>query len=178
MIQGLGLSLPASWLSTIGWALVWLALMLAFSPLADRIATRLVARPPNLGAFRMLQQSRARLVLGIVVAWALGGFLEELVFRGIVLRWIDALLSVRLAGPVAAGIAVCAAAAGAGFVHSYQGPRAVIVVTQLSVLFGLLFVLSGFDLWTVILCHGLYDTVAFVRFATGRSRDSRLHGNP
>jgi membrane protease YdiL (CAAX protease family) len=176
-MQGLGLGFPESWISTIGWALAWLVLMLAFSPLADRIATRLVARPPTLGAFRMLQQSRARLVLGIVVAWVLGGFLEELVFRGIVLRWTKALVSHWFVEPLATGIAICTAAAGAGLIHLYQGPRAAIVVTQLSVLFGLLFVVGGYNLWAVILCHGLYDTIAFVRFATGRSRYSKLDGD-
>ncbi len=173
MMQELGLGLPASWLSTVGLAVVWLGLMLALSPMADRIATRLVARPPTLGAFRVLQQSRSRLVLGIVVAWVLGGFLEEAVFRGILLQSIRAALSPRLVGPMPTAVAVCAAAAAAGLVHLYQGPRAAIIVAQLSVLFGLLFVVSGYNLWTVVLCHGLYDTIAFIRFATKRSRYSK-----
>lgn len=168
--QALGLSIPASWLSTIGFAVAWLALMLAYSPLADRVATRWVAKAPTLGAFRVLQESRSKLFVGIVVAWVLGGFLEELAFRGIVLRSFEGLLSSRLAAPMAAGIAVCIAAAGAGLIHLYQGLRAVITVTQLSLLFGLLFVVSGYNLWAVILCHGLYDTVAFVRFAKKKSK--------
>jgi len=155
-------------------AVAWLALMLAYSPLADWVATRWVDQPPTLGAFRMLQQSRAKLAAGIVVAWVLGGFLEELVFRGIILRSTRALVSARLVEPMATGIAVCTAAVGAGLLHLYQGPRAAIVVTQLSVLFGLLFVVSGYNLWTVILCHGLYDSIAFVRFANRKSRYSEL----
>jgi hypothetical protein len=47
--------------------------------------------------------------------------------------------------------------------------------SQLSVLFGLLFVVSGDNLWAVILCRGLYDTVAFVRFANKSSKYSRLN---
>ena len=50
--------------------------------------------------------------------------------------------------------------------HLYQGPRATVIVTQLSVMFGVLFVVSGYNLWAVILCHGMYDTVAFIRFAS------------
>jgi len=56
----------------------------------------------------------------------------------------------------------------------YLGPRAMVIVTQLSALFGVLFVVSGHDLWTVILCHGLYDPVAVVRFAGKKSKYSRL----
>lgn len=148
--------------------------MLAYSPLADRIATRLVARSPSLGAFRALQQSTAKLLLGIVIAWILGGFLEEIAFRGLVLSSIERLFSAALAAPLAAGIAIVAAALGAGIVHLYQGLRAAIIVTQLSIFFGLLFVLSGHDLWAVIICHGLYDTIAFVRFARRKSRYAKL----
>ena len=116
-------------------------------------------------------------MIGILVAWVLGGFLEELIFRGIILQSIEALLSAWLVTRMATGIAVCAAAAGAGLVHLYQGLRAAIIVTQLSVLFGLLFVVSGYNLWAVILCHGLYDTIAFVRFANKKSKYSRLDGD-
>jgi CAAX protease family protein len=173
----LGLGTPVSWLWTVGLAVAWLALMLAYSPLADRLATRWVDKPPNLNAFRALQQSRIKLLIGIVVAWVLGGFLEELVFRGIVLQSIEVSLSAWLIAPIAAGAAVCAAAAGAGVVHLYQGLRAAIIITHLSVLFGLLFVVSGHNLWAVILCHGLYDTIAFVRFANKKSRYSTLEGD-
>ena len=174
--RDLGLSSSASWLSTIGFAVVWMALMLALSPVADRIATRWVARSPNLGTFRALQQSTAKLLIGIVVAWILGGFFEELIFRGIVLQSIEGLMSSWLAVPIATALAIVAAALGAGVIHLYQGLRAAIIITQLSVLFGLLFVVSGHNLWAVILCHGLYNTVAFVRFAAGKSRYSRLDG--
>jgi len=173
-MRALGLDAPVSWLSTIGLAVAWLALLLAYSPLADRIATRWVTKPPHLAAFRALQQSRARLLLGIVVAWILGGFLEELVFRGIVLQVIEAALSTRLVDAIATSIAVCAAALGAGVMHLYQGLRAAIIITQLSVLFGVLFVVTGYNLWTMILCHGLYDTIAFIRFATKKSKYAGL----
>jgi uncharacterized protein len=173
-IQQLGLSTSVSWLGTAGFAVAWLALMIAYSPLADRLATRWIDKAPNLNAFRALQESRIKLVIGIVVAWVLGGFLEELIFRGIVLQSVEALASRALAAPIAVSLAVCAAAVGAGLVHLYQGLRAAIILTQLSILFGLLFVVSGHNLWAVMLCHGLYDTVAFIRFAGKKSKYSKL----
>lgn len=172
--HSLGFSRPYSWPWTITLAVGWLILMLAYSPIADRIATRLVAAPPTLTAFRALQQSKAKLVLGIVVAWFLGGFLEEIFLRGIILQSVRSLLTPRLSAPLAAGIAILAAAAVAALLHLYQGRRAVIIITQLSILFGLLFVLSDSNPWTVILCHGLYDTIAFIRFATKKSKYAQL----
>jgi membrane protease YdiL (CAAX protease family) len=170
----LGLALPSSWLPTLLFALAWLALMLAYSPLADWLASRLVKRPPTLEAFRAIQQSMAALIVGIVVAFVLGGILEELVARGIVLRSLATALAPWLGAPVAAGFAVCIAAVGAGIMHLYQGPRAVVIITQLSMLFGVLFVVSGYDLWAVMLCHGLYDAIAFIRFANKKSKYAQL----
>jgi hypothetical protein len=162
---------PNLWIA--GLTLVWLLLMLALSPLADRIATALVAAPPNLGAFKAIQQSRTKLLIGIAVAWLLGGLLEELVFRGLVLRAVEAGAMAWLPAPAATGVAIGAAALGARVIHLYQGPRAALIILQLSMLFGLLFVLSGYNLWSVVVCHGLYDTVAFIRFAMGRSKYSK-----
>jgi membrane protease YdiL (CAAX protease family) len=173
-LDELGLGSAHSWLSTIGFALVWLGMMVAYSPLADWLATRWVDKPPTLESFRVIQQSTGKLIAGIVVAWLLGGVLEELVFRGIVLKSVESLLTAWLIEPIAAGVAVCIAASGAGLIHFYQGPRATIIVTQLSVLFGVLFVISGYNLWAVMLCHGLYDTIAFVRFANKKSKYANL----
>jgi membrane protease YdiL (CAAX protease family) len=172
--SAISLVLPNSWFATIGWAAAWTALMLAYSPVADRLATKLFAAPPGLGAFRAIQQSKLKLVLGIIVAWVLGGFLEEVVFRGVVVRAVESALAPLLSRGIATGTAVVVAAIGAGIVHWYQGPRAMVIIVQLSVLFGVLFVASGYDLWAAILCHGLYDTIAFVRFASGKSRYAKV----
>jgi membrane protease YdiL (CAAX protease family) len=173
----LGLAIPSRPLVTIGLVLVWLALMLAYSPLADSLATRWFAKPPTLQSFRAIQQSTVKLVAGILVAWVLGGILEELAFRGIVLRSIALWLAAGLGVPLAALVAVWVAAFGAGVIHFYQGPRAVAIIVQLSVLFGGLFVISGYNLWAVMLCHGLYDTVAFIRFGNKKSKYSNLEGD-
>jgi len=41
MMQELGLDPSISWLSTAMWSTTWLALMLAYTPLADMLAARL-----------------------------------------------------------------------------------------------------------------------------------------
>lgn len=172
----LGLSRPDSWLTTVGVAVAWVAIMVTYSPVADRLATRWFAKPPTLDAFRAVQESKSKLIAGIVVAWILGGFLEELVFRGVVLQSVESFLAAWFAKPMATAFAVVVAALGAGIAHLYQGPRAAIIVTQISILFGVLFVVSGYNLWSVVLCHGCYDTIAFVRFASRKSKYSNLDG--
>ena len=173
----LGLATDRSWLLTVGFALAGLVVMLAYSPLADWLASRLFAKPPTLEVFGGIQHSTVKLIAGIAAAWVLGGILEELIARGIVLQAIEVLVTPGLIPPVATGLAVCIAALGAGAMHIYQGPRAVVIITQLSILFGVLFVVSGYNLWAVMICHGLYDTIAFVRFANKQSKYSHLEYN-
>lgn len=177
MLSELGLRIPNSWWPTIGFAVAWCGLMIAYSPLADRLATRLVAKQPTLESFRAIQESKMKLIAGIILAWILGGILEELILRGVVLKSVESFLVSMASQPIATIVAICVAAVGAGLLHFYQGPRAMIIVTQLSVLFGVLFVISGYNLWAVMLCHGLYDTVAFIRFANKKSKYSDLARN-
>ena len=167
------LTMTPSWALTAA-AVIWALLMLALTPTADWIASRWIDQPPKLEVFRHLQQSRLKLVIGIAIAWVLGAFLEELVFRGVVQQWLEQSLVTALPPLGATAVAVLVAAIGAGVLHLYQGVRAAVIITQLSVLFGVLFVLSGRNLWSVFLCHGVYDTVAFIRFANKQSKYSQL----
>lgn len=168
----LGLVAPRAWPLALALSVGWTALMLLLTPVADRIATAVFAKPPNLGIFRGIQESRLQLVAGIVFAWVAGGFLEELALRGIVLNGVVGLLSHALPYLVALAHGVLIAAAGAFILHLYQGLRAAFIVAQLSVLFGVLYGLAGHSLWPVVLTHGLYDTVAFIRFAARSSKYS------
>jgi len=175
VLSDVGLALPSSWSVAIAWAAAWTALMLAYSPFADWMATKLFVAPPTLGAFRAIQGIEGQTLDRIVVAWLLGGFLEELVFRGIVLRAIELGLAPLAPHVIATSAAVVVAAIGAALVHWHEGPRAMVIIMQLSVLFGVLFVVSGHDLWAAMICHGSYDTIAFIRFASGKSRYAKLH---
>ena len=172
----LGLSPPRSWLQVLGYGGAGAVLAAVYSPLANRFAALLVKEPLNLEAFRPIRSSLAKLAAGIIFAWIFGGVLEEIVVRGIVLKSAVTLLGGWLVPPAAIGIAVVIAGTGAGVMHLYQGKRAVIIITQLSVLFGILFVITGYNLWAVMLCHALFDTIAFIKFArkpSGKTRDMR-----
>jgi hypothetical protein len=39
---------------------------------------------------------------------------------------------------------------------------------------GVVYLVAGQDLLAVILCHGAFDTIAFIRFARGTSRYAHL----
>jgi hypothetical protein len=98
---------------------------------------------PALGVFHGLRQSTGKLILGIDIACLLDGFLEELLPRGVTDPPIADPLSSWIGTPVAFAAAICMAAILAGVIHLYQGLRAAIIITQLSVLFGVLFVVRA-----------------------------------
>lgn len=98
--------------------------------------------------------------------------------RGLLLNAAERGLAAWLQVPLAAAVAVALAAGGAGVLHLYQGPRAAVIISQLSVLFGLLFVISGHNLWALMLCHGAYDTIAFVRFGVKTLKYAKPEGPP
>jgi hypothetical protein len=50
-----------------------------------------------------------------------------------------------------------------------------VIIMQLSVLFGVLFVVSGHNICAAILCHGSCAAIAFVRLASGKSRYVKFH---
>ena len=84
-------------------------------------------------------------------------------------------LVASLTQPIATLIAIGVVAFGATLFHFYQCPRGMLIIAQLSFLFGVLFVISGYNLWCVMICHGLYDPVTFVRFASKKSKYSTLN---
>jgi membrane protease YdiL (CAAX protease family) len=172
LLNKLGLATPNSWLLTILVAVVWLGLMVAWSPIVDHLSFRLFRKAPTLETFKVLQQSKVKLIAGIITAWLLGGIIEEVIFRGLILQSANVWLSAWLVKPIAVALAIIIAALGATLFHFYQGSRGMLIIFQLSILFGVLFVVSSYNLWTVILCHGLYDTIAFIRFANKQSKYS------
>jgi hypothetical protein len=67
--------------------------MWAYTPVADWLAMKCAAKSPNLDIFRKLQQSRFNLAIGLLLAWVIGAFEEEVALRELVLRWIAMLAS-------------------------------------------------------------------------------------
>lgn len=79
------------------------------------------------------------------------GICEEVVFRGFLIRYLDAL-------PLGLGLwgAVIASAVIFGINHGYQGWRGIVVTTILALVFTAFFLLTG-SLWIPIVIHVLID---------------------
>lgn len=83
------------------------------------------------------------------------GICEEIVFRGFFITYLYSLLQFLSSG-TAQLIAVLAPAFIFGFVHYYQGWKAMLKISLMAILFGYIFVLTQ-SLWLLILMHFLVD---------------------
>ncbi len=165
---GLGLAAPVTALHTAMFAIFWAGVLYAYTPTAEWVAAKLFAPKPMSGRYLSVRDSTRNLLLGIALCWAVGAFGEELLLRGIVVGALRFAIGIWPAVAVAAVLALA--------MHLFAGPRRALIAAQLSVLYGVLFVASEFDLWAVILAHGFYDTVALIQLA--RKPNSRKPSSP
>ncbi|MDH3435213.1 MAG: CPBP family glutamic-type intramembrane protease, partial [Gammaproteobacteria bacterium] len=95
----------------------------------------------------------------LAIGWGVGGFLEELTFRGFVvgrLRWLLG------SGSAATWAAVVVAAVTFGVAHAYQGVSGMIATGLTGLIVGALYVLHRFNVWYVIFTHGFINTAGIL----------------
>jgi membrane protease YdiL (CAAX protease family) len=103
-------------------------------------------------------------LITLLVAWTFAAFGEEMSYRGYLLT-----RAADLGGrsSTAWWLAMIVVAILFGFGHYYKGPAGVADSTYSGLVLGSAYLLSGRNLWTAILAHGISDTVAVVLVFTG-----------
>jgi hypothetical protein len=87
----------------------------------------------------------------LAIGWVVGGFLEEMLFRGYLLKRIRLVLG---ESPGAVAVAVLLPAVAFGLAHSYQDIAGMISTGLIGALFGAVFVWERGNLWLPIMVHG------------------------
>ncbi|UCG87589.1 MAG: CPBP family intramembrane metalloprotease, partial [Gemmatimonadota bacterium] len=96
----------------------------------------------------------------IAIGWLIGGFAEEMIFRGFVLNRLEALLPQGVRGSVTA---VILQAILFGAVHVYnRGLFGLLILGVVGAVLGTFYLVFRRNLWPVILAHGLGNTLGFV----------------
>jgi membrane protease YdiL (CAAX protease family) len=93
----------------------------------------------------------------LAIGWIVGGFIEELLFRGFLLNRIADLLGGTKAALVAA---VVAQAVLFGMLHLYGGAFAFLYATVFALANGAFYLAAGRNLWPLIVVHGVVNSVA------------------
>jgi membrane protease YdiL (CAAX protease family) len=143
--------------------LVATAILFPVSSAIIHVVKEITATAPNLEAFEILRGNPGALAGGLVIAWIFGAFIEELLFRGFLLNTLNELFSKEGCPQYltwTAAVLITSVFTGIG--HTYQGIVGMVGTGFIAVGFSAIYLLNRRNLWSCILAHGLYDTVAFV----------------
>lgn len=158
-----GLSRPQSWLKTVALAILAASILLLGSELVvEPLAHRIWPEPEHIS--NVIQSGASgwrQAVAGLLIVWTFASFGEELSYRGYLLTRAADMFGRSNLAYWAAMIAVSLLF---GFGHYYKGPSGVLDSTYSGFVLGAFFLLSGRNLWTPILAHGIADTVAVFAF--------------
>lgn len=161
----LGYRRPSSW-----WRVILVAIVLAF---VFEIGSALWLEPyvasvtgseTDLGVFDVLHGNLPNTLAMIGIGWIVGGFLEEMFFRGFLVQETGRLLGGRMSGYV---IGVIVSSVVFGLSHYYQGPTGMIMTGLFGFAFGVIYLLNARNLWLNILIHGFVDTIGITALYFG-----------
>ena len=155
-LADIGLKRPQSWGRVFLLGVLVAALVFAAMYLSERAGFR-----RDLSKFKEVQGNLGLTVSEVGYAFIGAGFYEEFMFRGFLFQG----LAMFLGASRGAWIAACIVQAALfGAVHAYQNPLGMAITGTLGLLFGFVVLVSGRNLWLVIVIHGLYDASRFVLF--------------
>lgn len=96
----------------------------------------------------------------VSIGWVVGGFFEEMMFRGFLLTRIEKIVGARWP---ATAVAILSQAAFFAVLHYYyQGAYGALQMFGLATFLGVCYILFGRNLWPLILSHGTMNSLGFL----------------
>ena len=155
---------PRSWWSCAEMGLLASVVSIVISYLLLRLFRASPFGGPDYSRFLVVHGNTKLLLIWLLVIWTIVAFGEEIIGRGFI---IDRLLIVfeHTFNPPFLAIAVSAMVFGS--VHFYQGIAGVVDNTCTGIVFGMLYLNQGRNLWSNFLAHGFIDSIAVLLFYFG-----------
>jgi uncharacterized protein len=120
------------------------------------LLTKILGQGPDLHEFQRLVGNTQLLILGIVLAWVLAAFGEELVYRGYLTNRCTDFLGRSTIGWIASAILITLLF---GFAHFPQGPTGIIENIIDGAILAAVYFGAGRNLMAPIIAHGIQDTM-------------------
>jgi membrane protease YdiL (CAAX protease family) len=157
----LGLRMPAKpWLIPIQAALVFTATGVALYLSYQVVGLYFEPRPERISRFGDMEGNLLLYLWWVLLGWIVGGFCEEMLFRGFIISRFEVMLGLNKLSTI---LAVIFQAAVFGLVHFYyQGAFGALTIFAAATAIGFCYILFGRNLWPVILSHGVLDTLGFL----------------
>lgn len=121
-------------------------------------------KPLDYSRFENMKGNIGLFVMYLIVSWTTAGFGEEVIYRGFLMGQVARLFGGKKIGW---GVSLIGVSLLFVLIHAYQGPMGMILIGFPAILYGLLYIASGYNLWYSIVAHGTADTFVFVMFFTG-----------
>src|SRR5881396_486060 len=132
---------------------------------AEPAIARLTGKLPDVSLFAPLAGNVHFLLISLGVAWTLAAVGEEFVYRGYLLTRIARGLGDT---PRAWLGALAVTSILFGVSHRYQGASGMVSAGLGGFTFGLLYLVTGCNLWVAVIAHGTMDTVGFLLLFLGK----------
>jgi uncharacterized protein len=160
-----GLTRPESWGKTVLLAIAAVVVLHVGSELVVQpLAHRFWPEPEKISGLIKTSPTWKESLTFLGLVWTFAAFGEEFGYRGYLLgRAADLGNRTKLSYV----IAMVYVAVLFGFGHWYKGPAGVVDSTWSGLVIGTAYLLSGRNLWTAVMAHGLSDTVAVVAYMMG-----------
>lgn len=159
--KDLGLTKPKNYLRSLGVAAIILVGTLASLMIFELFLSDLIFGEVESSAgsgISRLKDDSDYLIAIVLFVW-IESFLEELQDRGFSLNRFNSLFGKI---PLATALAVVSQAVIFGFRHSYDFSPRSITTGLIGLIFGIIYVLTGRNLWPLILAHILLNTMSFL----------------
>ena len=159
IVTEVGFRSPRSWTRTILLGLVLGAsIELSFQVIINPLLEAITRSPLDLGPFDSARGDVASLFIYLPIGWVVGGFLEEMTFRGYLISQIRKLFGGDSTGAV---LALIITSTSFGLSHLYQGASGVLSTGFIGFILGVIYIKNRYNLWLPIFTHGFVNTVGF-----------------
>jgi membrane protease YdiL (CAAX protease family) len=154
--SALGFKRPSSWRLIIVVAVAAAALRIILSDFVIELASRFWPPPAAPAGAEAIAGNLKAVLWWLLVVWTFAAFGEEIAYRGYLLNRA-AEVGKGTTDAFWGGMVLTSVLFGLG--HYYKGPSGIIDSGMAGLILGTAYLLTGRNLWTSILAHGLIDTV-------------------
>lgn len=161
----LGLKRPARWWHVPAWALLVAALIVASQlTIVPLLAKAFDLPPPDVSRYDPVVGNFPLFLVSAIGAMVTGGFIEEVIYRGLM---VDRLA--RLFGGTKGAVVLAALLCGApfGLVHFKWGIGGMVSTTVMGAMLGLMYLATRRNLWPLIAAHASLDLLLMWQVYSG-----------
>lgn len=157
-LKSIGLTAPESWTRTILLSLVFGLLIESSSQIVlNPVIEKLTDSTIDLKAYDGIRNNFLNYLGVLLIGWVVGGFIEEILFRGFLITRISLIFKNVNIGN---WFAIILTSVIFGFSHLYQGVSGIISTGLIAAILGYIFIKNRNILWYSILTHGFVNTTA------------------